>query len=42
MTRRWAHALCAVAAISLAACESDDVTNFAPAGTEAFAPTQFV
>ena len=36
MTRRWAHALCAVAAISLAACESDDVTNFAPAGQEAF------
>ena len=36
MTRRWAHALCAVAAISLAACEGDEVTNFAPAGTEAF------
>ena len=36
MTRRWAHALCAVAALSLAACESDEVTNFAPAGTEAF------
>lgn len=37
MNRRWAHALCAMAALSLAACESDDVTNFAPEGQEAFA-----
>ena len=37
MTRRWAHALCAMAAISLAACESDDLTNYGPAGQEAFA-----
>ena len=36
MTRRWAHALCAVAALSLAACEGDDITNYAPAGTESF------
>ena len=36
MTRRWALALSAVAAVSLAACESDSATSVGPRGQEAF------
>lgn len=37
MTRRWAHALCAMTALSLAACESDDVTSNGPSSQGDFA-----
>ena len=37
MTRRWAHALCAMTVLSLAACQSDDVTSNGPSSQGDFA-----